>query len=154
VSVAFRIRCCRCLTNIPLAQDVYELDAEWRRRFPDMAGTLACHKCALRTYWSCTNPDGSHVDGHIPADNPVECIDAWNHVSHPGTHRYWVVESPRSGLLQGAEPYLRGVAARRGTHPDVAAELRAALQEWDMAAGSLPAAAVPFRDCGTRAGAA
>lgn len=131
MSVPFRIKCCRCGKNIPLAQDIYELDAEWQRRFPDMAGTLACHSCALRTYWSCTDRDGSYVDGHLPADIPVPCIDAWSHASHPGTHRYWVVKSPRSGLLQGAETYLRSAAARKGTHPEIAAMLRAVIQEWD-----------------------
>ena len=70
MSVLFRIRCCRCGKNIPLAQDIYELDAEWQRRFPDMVGTLACHPCALRTYWSCTDRNGSYVDGHIPAAIP------------------------------------------------------------------------------------
>ncbi|MYU01464.1 MULTISPECIES: hypothetical protein [unclassified Streptomyces] len=45
----FRLTCCRCRRLIPLAQDIYELDGEWQRRFPDMVGTLACHDCALRT---------------------------------------------------------------------------------------------------------
>ncbi|MFB8016840.1 hypothetical protein ACFC5E_35970 [Streptomyces rochei] len=132
--VPFRIRCCRCGKNIPLAQDIYELDAEWQRRFPDMVGTLACHDCALRTYWICTGHDGAYVDGHIPAprhySNP-DCTDAWNHVSAPGTHRARVVMSPRSGLLQGAEAYLRSLATRKGVAPETAAEVRAALQEWD-----------------------
>ncbi|MFJ1958764.1 hypothetical protein ACIOGT_38120 [Streptomyces microflavus] len=56
--VPFRIRCCRCGKNIPLAQDIYELDAEWQRRFPDTVGTLACHGCVLRRYWICTGRNG------------------------------------------------------------------------------------------------
>ncbi|MFE2609677.1 hypothetical protein ACFXI6_50890 [Streptomyces mirabilis] len=61
----------------------------------------------------------------------MRCIDAWSHVPHPGTHRHWVVENPRSGLLQGAEEYLRSVAARRGTHREIAAMLNTEIQEWD-----------------------
>ncbi|MFI9080977.1 hypothetical protein ACIGW8_31665 [Streptomyces sioyaensis] len=132
MSVAFRIRCCKCGKKIPLAQDIYELDAEWQRRFPAMRGTLACHRCALRTSWHCTDRDGSYVDGHIPAAGTgPRCFDAWSHVSPPGTHRARVLSSPRSGLLQGAEPYLRSVATRKGTHPKIAAMLRTVIQEWD-----------------------
>ncbi|MFI1576317.1 hypothetical protein ACH4VQ_36635 [Streptomyces anulatus] len=130
----FRLTCCLCRRLIPLAQDIYELDAEWQRRFPDMVGTLACHDCALRTYWICTGHDGVYVDGHIPPprhySNP-DCTDAWNHVSAPGTHRARVVMSPRSGLLQGAEAYLRSFATRRSVAPEAATEVRAAIQEWD-----------------------
>ncbi|MEE4589138.1 MULTISPECIES: hypothetical protein [Streptomyces violaceusniger group] len=39
-----------------------------------------------------------------------------------------VLRLPRSGLLQGAEPYVRTVAARKGA---LAATVREALQEWD-----------------------
>ncbi|MEU0311703.1 hypothetical protein [Streptomyces cyaneofuscatus] len=39
--------------------------------------------------------------------------------------------SPRSGLLQGAEAYLRSFATRRGIDPVTATEVRAAIQEWD-----------------------
>ncbi|WP_411152622.1 hypothetical protein [Streptomyces sp. A30] len=126
MSVAFRIRCCKCGKNIPLAQDIYELDQEWQRRFPSMTGTLACPRCALHTHWLCTNRDGSYVDGHIAA--APDCFDAWSHVSPPGTHRARVLSSPRSGLLQGAEAYLRSAATRKGTH---AAMLRTVIQEWD-----------------------
>ncbi|MFF2937834.1 hypothetical protein [Streptomyces mirabilis] len=42
-----------------------------------------------------------------------------------------MVESPRSGLLQGAEEYLRSVTARRGTHREIAAMLNTEIQEWD-----------------------
>lgn len=132
MSVSFRIRCCRCGKSIPLAQDIYELDAEWQRRFPDMVGTLACHRCALRTPWRCTDRDDSYVDGHLPAARH-RCFDAWSHVSPPGTHRAMVVSSPRAGLLQGAEQYLRGAAARKNVHPEIAALLRAVIDELDDA---------------------
>ncbi|MEU1077968.1 MULTISPECIES: hypothetical protein [unclassified Streptomyces] len=42
-----------------------------------------------------------------------------------------MVKSPRSGLLQGAETYLRSVATRKSTHPEIAAMLRTVIQEWD-----------------------
>ncbi|MFJ1535771.1 hypothetical protein ACIOFV_46780 [Streptomyces mirabilis] len=57
---------------------------------------------------------------HVPAAVPVRCIDAWSHVPHPGIHQ-----------LQGAEEYLRSVAARRGTHREIAAMLNTVIQEWD-----------------------
>ncbi|MGW4234946.1 hypothetical protein ACWEF9_37730 [Streptomyces sp. NPDC004980] len=120
----FRLTCCLCRS--PLTQGIYELDAEWQRRFPDIVGTLACHDCALRTDWTCTR-NGLYVEGHIPAGIPVPCIDA----SSPCTHRSRVLASPHSGLLQGAEPYLRSVAARRGTSPVLAYRLRTVLQEWE-----------------------
>ncbi|MFD9271596.1 hypothetical protein ACFWB1_38015 [Streptomyces goshikiensis] len=44
-----------------------------------------------------------------------------------------VQEHPRSGLLQGAEPYLRWRANHKDTVPDVATALSAALDEWDAA---------------------
>jgi hypothetical protein len=131
VSVTFRISCCLCRRAIPLAQDVFELDAEWQRRFPEMRGTLACGACALCKPWRCTNGDGSYIDGHIAADNEPCCVDAWSHVSPPGTHRAMVMSNPRSGLLQGAEAYLRSIATRKGTNPEYAAMLRTVLQEWD-----------------------
>jgi len=37
-----RIACCLCRKPMPQAKDVYALDEEWQRRFPDMIGTLAC----------------------------------------------------------------------------------------------------------------
>ncbi|MEU1948181.1 hypothetical protein ABZ554_38475, partial [Streptomyces sp. NPDC020125] len=97
MSAAFRIKCCRCRKNIPLAQDVYELDAEWRRRFPRMVGTLACSRCAEKTHWCCTNPDGSYSDD-IPAAG-ARCFDAWSHISSSGSHQAMVLRLPRSGLL-------------------------------------------------------
>ncbi|MFF8960846.1 hypothetical protein [Streptomyces sp. NPDC014894] len=153
MSVPFRIRCCLCVRNIPLAGDAHLLDAEWHRRYPEMTGTIACDPCATRTPWTCTRR-GVFVDGHIPSPNEGPDIDAWSHILRSGTHRAMVLINPRSGLLQGAEPYLRDVTARRGTPPENAARLRALLQEWDTATGSRPAAGVPFLDCGTRAGAA
>ncbi|GHB03549.1 hypothetical protein GCM10010330_67250 [Streptomyces tendae] len=98
----FRLVCCLCGKNIPLARDVYALDPEWERRYPAMRGTLACSKCALSTSWSCTTRDGQFVDGHIPATQGSD-FDAWSHILGHGTHRAMVLSYPHSGLLQGAE---------------------------------------------------
>ncbi|MFI5670883.1 hypothetical protein [Streptomyces sp. NPDC051704] len=129
-SVAFRLNCCLCRHAIPFALDVFELDAEWQRRYPDMKGTIACRPCALRTSWRCTNREGSFVEEHIPTDRR---FDAWSDTSPPGTQRGMVLAAPRSGLLQGAEPYLLWCAGHEDTPPEVAATLGAALDEWDAA---------------------
>lgn len=132
MSVAFRISCCLCRKNIPLTGDVFALDAERQRRFPNMVGALACRNFALGTTWRCTSCDDSFADGHIPlADRPR--FGAWNHLSYPGTHRGMVQEHPRSGLLQGADPYLRWYTGHKDSDPHIAAGVRAALDEWDTA---------------------
>ncbi|GAB2711708.1 hypothetical protein [Kitasatospora kifunensis] len=58
-------------------------------------------------------------------------IDAWGHILGYGTHTAITMLYPRSPLLQGAEPYLRHTAHRRGVNPDVAAKLQDVLREWD-----------------------
>lgn len=134
---SFRIVCCLCGRPIPLSQDIYGLDAEWQRRFPAMTGMLACARCALRThYWICDKPGGGYVDGHIPAVD-IEGTrksrdrdhDSWCHVGPSGTHVAMVIEYPESGLIQGAEEYLRQVTQRRGVDPEVAQRLRTVLGE-------------------------
>ncbi|MFI0990729.1 hypothetical protein [Streptomyces exfoliatus] len=44
-----------------------------------------------------------------------------------------MLSSPPSGLFQGVEAYLRSAVTREGTHPEIAAMLRAVIQEWDDA---------------------
>ncbi|CAO5227893.1 hypothetical protein FAGKG844_1130006 [Frankia sp. AgKG'84/4] len=62
----FRLACCLCRNSIPLASDAYALDDEWKRRFPQMAGRIACQTCSLRNHvWQCRTR-GVYVDGHIP----------------------------------------------------------------------------------------
>jgi hypothetical protein len=134
LSVAFRIRCCLCRNNISLAGDVIALDGEWQRRYPDMHGTLACERCVVTYGWkSCTTTTGAFVDGHIAAPEDVVDVDFFSHLLERGTQRALVIRHPHSGLLQGAESYLRWLADRKDTLPDVAATLREALQEWDSA---------------------
>ncbi|MFG3042921.1 hypothetical protein ACGFYZ_39080 [Streptomyces sp. NPDC048330] len=134
MSVAFRIKCCLCAKNIPLAGDVVALDGEWQRRYPDMLGTLACERCVIERGWNCcTTTEGGFVDGHVAAPEDEVDVDSWSHQLARGTHRGLVVGYPRSGLLQGAEPYLRWCAGDRHTPPELAARLNAALAEFDAA---------------------
>jgi hypothetical protein len=136
VSVAFRIRCCLCRNNIPLAGDAIALDGEWQRRYPDMHGTLACERCVIDYGWNCcTTTGGAFVDGHIAAPEDNVDVDSWSHHLERGTHRALVQAYPRSGLLQGAEPYLRWLADHKHTRPDVAATLSEALTEWEARHG-------------------
>ncbi|MGW7441277.1 hypothetical protein [Streptomyces sp. NPDC054849] len=133
MSVAFCIRCCLCAKNIPLAGDVVALDGEWQRRYPDMLGTLACERCVIDRGWNCcTTTEGSFVDGHVAAPEDEVDVDSWSHQLARGTHRALVVSYPRSGLLQGAAPYLRWLAGGKHTLPEVAARLNAALNEFDV----------------------
>ncbi|WP_159031388.1 hypothetical protein [Streptomyces sp. S8] len=126
--VAFRIRCCLCAKNIPLRGDVIALDGEWQRRYSDMVGTLACERCVIDRGWN-------FVAGHIAAPEDQVDVDSWSHHLDRGTHRALVNLYPRSGMLQGAEPYLRWLAVDRYTLPEVAARLREALEEFDARAG-------------------
>jgi hypothetical protein len=140
-SPQFRIACSLCGKPIPLTSDVYALDEEWQRRFPRMVGTLACRRCALdRHQWKCENLDGTYVPGHRPAAHGDEQrdFDAWSHITGEGTHRAMVVLHPWSGLLQGADAYLRHLVQRSGVDPTVAGRLRNVLAEWDACAGAGP----------------
>lgn len=133
----FRITCCLCGRSIPLASDAYDLDKEWQRRFPQMTGTLACG-CALDCSWQCHRPGGGYVEGHIRAVDSAGVVqpsardfDSWCHIGRRGTHIAVVLNNPWSGLLQGAEEYLRYTAHRPNVLPDVAHRLRAVLGTWD-----------------------
>ncbi|MFE2320463.1 hypothetical protein ACFXC8_46865, partial [Streptomyces sp. NPDC059441] len=114
-------------TPLPLA-----LDGEWQRRYPNMRGTLACERCVIDYGWNCcTTTEGGYVNGHVAAPDGEVDVDSWSHHLERGTHRALVQCHPRSGLLQGAEAYLRSVATRKGTDPEFAAMLRTVIQEWD-----------------------
>nr|BFD96347.1 hypothetical protein KitaXyl93_77070 [Kitasatospora sp. Xyl93] len=129
---AFRILCCRCGKPVRLSEDVYALDGEWQRRHPGMRGVLACQDCALRGGWGFCEPRGGTLpQGHVQFADWTDGCDSWNHVLMPGTHKAMVRLYPWSGLVQGAEPYLRHVAGRSGPQSVEAAELQALLAEWD-----------------------
>ncbi|MFB1047379.1 hypothetical protein [Streptomyces chrestomyceticus] len=117
--------------NIPLAQDILILDREWQRRYPAMHGLLACDRCALETPWPCEERGGGYVDGHIPATTDSSDFDAWSHVGPYGTHRAMVLKYPRSGMLQGAETYVRSVAGRPRCSGALVKRLRDVLEQWD-----------------------
>jgi len=132
-----RLACCKCRRQIPLKTDVYALDAEWQRRYPDMVGILACARCTLETSWSCLQ-DGSrrYVDGHIPAirdGHVVQNCDSWGHVLPKyGTQSAMVWTHPWSGLLQGAEGYLRSKLARHsGASAQGVPGIEEALARWE-----------------------
>jgi hypothetical protein len=107
----FRIVCCLCRKPIPQAKDVYALDEEWQRRFPDMIGTLACPKCAEHNQWRCRRPGGTFANGHRRPASQTEDRehDSWDHMRGHGTHAAMVISHPWSGLLQG----LRTICATR-----------------------------------------
>jgi hypothetical protein len=129
-----RIACCLCRKPMPQAKDVYALDEEWQRRFPDMIGTLACEKCAVHTnLWSCRKPDGAFVNGHRRSASQTgnHDFDSWSHFQGHATHAAMVISHPWSGLQQGAEDYLRSTARRPGVSPRVVQRIQDALDRWD-----------------------
>ena len=126
----FRVICCLGGEPIPLASDVYALDEEWRRRFPQMLGILACGRCALhRNRWSCRTRAGAFVDGHFRAAGRPEGRDhdSWDHIQGQGTHVGMVVSHPWSGVLQGAEDYLRRAVRRPGLDREAVQRIQDAL---------------------------
>ncbi|GAA1074733.1 hypothetical protein [Nocardiopsis metallicus] len=135
-SPKFRLTCCLCDKLIPLNKDVQVLDAEWLRRFPHARGTFSCFTCVSRNHWSCKKPGGDYVEGHIPAvdevtGEPKPDADSINHLLTPGTHKGAVQAHPWSGLVQGAEEYLRHRAQRLAPGSPEGQRLHAMLAEWD-----------------------
>jgi hypothetical protein len=131
----FRLTCCLCRKPIAKAKNVWALDREWQRRFPTMVGTLACQACALRHEWRCEWQDGQPPAGHVAVagqEGRPYC-DSWDHVLSGGTQTAEVLVNVRSGLLQGAEEYLRWSAQYRGADASRAAELKLILAEWESA---------------------
>jgi len=132
----FRLSCCLCGKLIPLSKDVWPLDAEWKRRFPHARGTLSCFTCVSRNSWRCDKPGGGYVDGHIPAvdevtGKPKPDGTSINHLLTRSTHRGAVQANPWSGLLQGAEEYLRHRAESLSPSSPGGQRLHALLAEWD-----------------------
>ena len=136
---SFRIACCLCGNAISSASDVYALDEEWQRRFPRMVGTLACQRCAVSdNYWECRTRSGQLVEGHRPAAallSDAECFDSWHHIAAHGTHVAMVWFRPWSGLLQGAEEYMRYTARRPGVE---ARKLQDVFDQWDVRGTNSP----------------
>lgn len=127
-SPEFRLTCCLCRNPCPRRSDVYALDAEWRRRYPDMRGTLACRRCTFSNYWQCRTTTGELLPGHLPVHVDDDHFDSWNHIEGSGTHIGMVLAHPAAGVTQGAQQYLIHVAQRRKLHHDTAVRIYDALQ--------------------------
>jgi hypothetical protein len=125
---SWALSCCLCQKVIPGRVDVYVVDGEWVRRFPAMTGRIMCKRCAMDTSWGrCDNPSGRFPPGHTtPARGQGVVCDSWSH-STPFTQTAAVMADPRSGIRQGARPYVEFLANRPGLHPAIAAAVRAAL---------------------------
>lgn len=109
------LTCCLCERRIPKSSDVYGLDTEWRRRYPDMVGHLACERCAVnRHVWACRNGDSPHPPGHVPPARVVPDCDSWDHLLGYGTHAYMCFEYPDAAVQQGAAEWLQDVVSRPG----------------------------------------
>ena len=137
-SPQLRILCCRCGDPIRRTDAVYALDGEWQRRHPHMRGVLSCQDCALRNGWGFCEPRrGALPDGHVPVGPGVSGCDFWSHILDCGPHKRMVLQFPWSGLLQGAEAYLRFKAAERDGATMRAAELALMLRTWGETPHSL-----------------
>lgn len=121
------ITCCLC--HKPVRSDVFTLDAEWRRRHPDMTGNLACRRCALgdENYWTCDPADPRHVPCAVELRAGNHHGDAWDHVTAHSTPVAAVLTDPRSAARQGAADYLRHKVHGGRLDPDTAARYRSAL---------------------------
>lgn len=87
-SPAPAVTCCLCQKPVPATEEVFALDAEWKRRFPAMVGVLACEECVLETEFRCQDETGNYVAGHIPASDlpPQEQdVDSWSHLPGQGS---------------------------------------------------------------------
>lgn len=115
----FRIACCLCGRPIGKSATHHGLDQEWKRRFPDLPGSLAHERCAVYKHqWKCQDTPGHYPAGHeVPDRRPDSaCLDSWDHLNGEGTQKAMITLMPWSGLLQGAEEYLRYVASWHGTN--------------------------------------
>lgn len=135
------LACCRCGKRLPQRRDVYVLDDEWARRYPQMTGRIACYACSLGTEWLCRvnnagrlSRGGEFVKGHVPSafvDAPRD-FDSWSHISSAHTLIAAARAYPEAAMLQGGEPYIRWLLLRwgGGSPADPAAALRAMQKEW------------------------
>lgn len=104
MAIELRLACCLCRRRVPPGQDMYLLDAEWQRRYPQMVGSIACRRCALsnKYYWDCRKSP----DGHIPREGRGPDGDAWNHFSAYGTQKGLASLRPSAAALQGGAEYV------------------------------------------------
>ena len=123
---ALQVACCLCRRVVPPAQEVLALDAEWQRRFPSMAGVLACEECVLEIEWKCQDEAGEYVPGHIPATghgSQAQDVDSWSHLPAQGTQVSTVSEArtrPRDRRPRTTRVGWRHVRAEPSTWPSSA----------------------------------
>lgn len=133
----FRIACCLCGRPIVKSATHHGLDQEWKRRFPGLPGSLAHERCAVYKFqWNCQDA-GRYPVGHQAPDRRPDriCYDAWDHLNGEGTQKAMTTLMPWSGLLQGAEQYLRHVAGWHVTNSATRQELQGVLERWDAPGG-------------------
>ncbi|MEV6925573.1 hypothetical protein AB0M46_13885 [Dactylosporangium sp. NPDC051485] len=137
-----RLTCCLCRKPIAYRTDIYALDAEWQRRYPQMVGTLACVTCAVhgkQYYFRCERPDGTFIDGHQPAadQSDDQDFDSWSHIAAFGTQTALVYSHPWSAVQQGAEDWLRHAVQRPQLNNEVRAQIQDALDRWQTRANDV-----------------
>lgn len=126
------LACCLCARRLPARRDVYVLDGEWARRYPQMRGRIACERCALRDhYWEC-DASGAYPPGHVAATAGRPDHDSWCHMLAHGTLKGVTLGYPEWAVEQGGGEYVRWLVRRRGggNAADAAAALRALEGEW------------------------
>lgn len=67
----------------------------------------------------------------IMEEGPLLCFDAWSRVGPHGTHKATAYAFPGAALVQGGDPCLRDLVARRKLAPQLATTVRAALRAHD-----------------------
>lgn len=70
------LHCGLCGHRFGRRADVWLLDSQWQRRFPDMEGRAACARCMTKHYWRCDEECAFEGDRHF---------DSWHHVEMWGT---------------------------------------------------------------------
>jgi hypothetical protein len=125
---------CLCRKPIPQNSDVYALDPEWQRRYPQMVGTLACNTCAVSStyFFRCRNRrDDAYVPGHLQpggrgegtastrgiTSKPTVLTPPWS-TATPGQQH---AKAPRSGCATSCNGHssTRTSAPGSRTHYDV-----------------------------------
>jgi hypothetical protein len=125
---AIGLTCCLCRRPAGQAGEIYAVDAEWQRRFPEMTGMLACRRCVKRR-WCCRPRAGVPFPaGHIlSVKYPGMDFDSWDHILRYGTPAAMVTQFPEAGIVQGAGEYLRYMAGRDRGNPVLKQGIREAV---------------------------
>lgn len=114
MAVRLSMTCCICSRKVPVREDMYALDGEWRRRFPQMSGWLACWKCSVGGWrGDCADTPGGLPQDHIAALRPdgsvIDRCDAECHRLGWGSQKGMARLYPESAVLQGGREYLESL---------------------------------------------